>query len=651
LEQEIPVLQKACEAIQYELLNFTHKPLDNDNNIDSLHDNNVDSHEDNQTNANNNGDKNLSSFSKMALQDMIQGESERRVLEQEIPVLQKACEAIQNELQNFNRQKIDESGDIIDITLTRISEFTNIIDIIPISSSKPRQYTNTDECIPVCEAWESGTGSPDACRPHEVHEVDVIHVFSSKLRQHMDTDECDLSKGYSLDLSVVTYDDQTYPDSHLDSQFHPDPDYHPDTMDSKRDMLNINKINDNFNVTYDDLTGNDNRNNNDDNQTNVNNNGDNSLSSLEKKSNAPYDDQTGNDNGNNNYDDTIVMKVVEVISLTNNENIDKCIKNNLQMNDSSGNIEDIRDYEPCTQERPVFVDCDIDLTNEGNIHAPSNDLFYSNTNDNNGDKGIATIGHENGDGDGDEKSTIDHQKITEKNIGTIKIDHSDCNDALSLLPPKSPASTNQVEDETFVDLSQPLSLQSKQPSSHITMQPSSQPNSQPSLQPSNICLPGCLDKNNDALEALVSILISPTTTPMKSRSNGDMNADVHDVIYTLPRTSVKEIFRDTNSLTNNENIDKCIKNNLQMNDSSGNSEAHRDDEPYTQEIPVSVDSFKETFREANKNNRFSGYSENKNDNTSQKTLPYYSDDDSDDEESGGLEKEENDMVEIIQTSQ
>jgi hypothetical protein len=375
----------------------------------------------------------LNSFSKMAVQDTIQEETEKRVLEQEIPALKKACEDIQFELLNFNRQKIDESGDVIDISLTRISECTDFIDIIPVSSSKPRQHTDTD------------------------------------------TDECD--------LSVVT-----------------------------------------------------------------------------------YDDQNGHDNRNDNDDDTVVMNVVEVISLTSNENIDKCIKRDLQINDSSASSEPHRANEPSTKEGFVSVACDIDLSNEGHIHAPSN-AIYANTNDNSGDthvdNGIATIGHENGDCD--EKSAM---RINEKNNGSIKSDHGNCNDALisSLQPLKVPKSTNnQVDEETFVDLS----------------------------EVKDICLPGCLDKNDDsALEALVSISISPTTTPMKSRSIGDMDADVHDVLYTLPRTSVKEIFRDSNM-----------------------------------------------------DNRLSRYSESNN--TSQKTLPYYSDDD----ESGGLENEENGMVEIILTSQ
>jgi hypothetical protein len=260
------------------------------------------------------------------------------------------------------------------------------------------------------------------------------------------------------------------------------------------------------------------------------------------------------------------------------------------------------------------IDCDIDLSNKGNSQVQSNAIFSDtseingSTNDDNG--GIATSSH---DIDCHNKAIINHEmkngiiKKEDDNNDNHKINNGyrNDNDVKSIYSLEVPLNDKVDEEISFVDLSGNMDII---PGCTDNMDIrisgcSDNMDIRLSLGLSRCSdnmdiIPGCSDKtDDDALDALVSISF-PVTPTNTRQSIDDVNADSNDDIYTLPRTSVKEIFREGMSI------------------------------------------------------RSSGYSENKQDNLSQKTLPYYSDS----EESTGMgENEEAEegggLVEIVLTSQ
>jgi hypothetical protein len=296
------------------------------------------------------------------------------------------------------------------------------------------------------------------------------------------------------------------------------------------------------------------------------------------------------------------------------------------------------------------IDCDIDLSNKGNSQVQLNAIFEetietnASTNDDNGsiatishDVGdchtIATIDHEmkngiikNEDENNNHNINDDFKNDNEMKIGIIKNeddnnnhnnkdDYKNDTNVKSIYTLEVPSNENLDEETLFVDLSgnmdiipgctDNMDIRLSDCSDNMDIIPGCTDNMDIRLplglsrcSDNMDIIPGCSDKSDDdALDALVSISF-PVTPTKTRRSIGDIDADLIDDVYTLPRTSVKEIFREGTSI------------------------------------------------------RSSGYSENKQDNLSQKTLPYYSDS----EESTGAgdnegEEEGGGLVEIVLTSQ
>lgn len=271
------------------------------------------------------------------------------------------------------------------------------------------------------------------------------------------------------------------------------------------------------------------------------------------------------------------------------------------------------------------IDYDIDLSNKGNSQDQSNAIFNNtpeinaSTNDDNGF--VTTVSHNIGDCH--KRASIDHEvkngiiknEDDSNNNHNINDDYKNDNDVKSIYTLEVHLNDKLDEETFFVDLSgnmdiipgctDNMNIRIAGCSDNMDIIPGCTENMDIRLflglsrcSDNMDIVPGCSDKNDDdALDALVSI--SFPVTPTKTRlSIGDMDADQNDDTYTLPRTSVKEIFREGTSI------------------------------------------------------RSSGYSENKLDNLSQKTLPYYSDS----EESTGMGESEGEedgggLVEIVLTSQ